>query len=72
MAKILKQKEVSISQQHIAEYAQSMVNKKTTNAQIFEVVRSLYGSALDENTVISNIGEVYWYCIETRNKERAA
>lgn len=72
MGKMIELKETSITLQAMREYAKSFINKKTTDAKIFELVRVFSGSALDQNTKLINIGELYWYLIETRNKERAA
>ena len=72
MGKILKNKEVSISKQYMVKCARAMVNKTTTNAKIFEVVRSLFGEALDKHTNLTNIGQLYWFLIDTRDKEKAA
>lgn len=72
MPKAIKYKETLISSQVMEDYAKSFINKKTTNAKIFELVRVFSGSALDQNVKLTNTGEFYWYLIEARDEERAA
>lgn len=72
MSKMIELKEVSISLQVMGDYAKSFINKKTTNAKIFELVRAFLGSALEQNTKLTNTGEFYWYLIKIRDKGRAA
>ena len=68
MAKILKQREATIPKEDMEEIAQYNVSVNTTNADVFQIVRSITQQAVDGNAKITNIGELYWYLLETRDK----
>jgi hypothetical protein len=53
--------------EHIAQYN---IDDTTTNADIFKLVRGIYGSASDADVNLTNIGKLYWYLIETKNDRK--
>ena len=61
------QQEQSISLEGMKEFSDRYVTKKTTNAEIFFMVRGLFDTSLGNNTKLTNIGSMYWYLMETRD-----
>ena len=73
MSKIVEQRKHKIPQSTIEDIANKCINKYVTNSDIFEIVRGVQQSSLDRNnTVLTNIGSLYWHLIETRDEKRAA
>ncbi len=73
MSKIIKQQEHTIPQATMEDIANKSMNSEVTNADIFEMVRGVQQSSLDRNnTVLTNIGELYWYLIKVRDERLAA
>ncbi len=73
MSKILKQQEHKIPQGTIEDIANKYINKDMTNADIFAMVRDFQQSSLDRNnTVLTNIGKLYWHLIKVRDERLAA
>ena len=62
-----KQQEQSITPEGMKEFSDRYVTTRTTNADIFFMVRGLSETSLGNNTKLTNIGSMYWYLMETRD-----
>lgn len=69
----MEQQEHKIPQETIEDIANKYINKDVTNADIFTMVREFQQSSLDRNnTVLTNIGKLYWHLMKVRDERMAA
>ena len=66
-----KLREITIENDKMKTFTKN-VNKNTNNSDIFLFLRKFQDDAKKQNVKITNLGSLYWFLIEHRNKLRAA
>ena len=71
MKKKRKIEEITLKKEYMVNFAEG-IDKDTSNAEIFIALRKLYDETLEHNLKITNLGSLYWFLIDHREKLRAA